>query len=164
MSAGAPSASGSSRRLEIGANALTMLSVAPLIFARSIACRTASDAVSDPSVPTTIRVNMPPPSARSPYRADTSGGAGGDSGQGSRFGRFAAAEFVLVRFDVGGRQAAEAEADDFFRRRRDLHDRDHHRGREADDEDDQSYSPRVGHAGTPRAKPRPILADGVRAG
>ena len=34
-----------------------MLSVAPEIFARSIAWRTASPAVSDPSVPTTMRVN-----------------------------------------------------------------------------------------------------------
>src|ERR1700753_4133002 len=106
MSAGAPSASVWIRRLETGANALTTLSVALLIFARSIACRTASAAVSDPSVPTTIRVNTPPPSARSPYAADTNGGAGGRRGEPSRFGRFAAAVFVLVRFGVGRGQRA----------------------------------------------------------
>jgi hypothetical protein len=64
MSGGAPSCSPWMRRLETGWKALTMLRVAPVIFARSIACRTASSAVSEPSVPTTIRVNKPPPSAR----------------------------------------------------------------------------------------------------
>src|SRR5580692_6224393 len=141
-----------------------MLSVAPLIFARSIACRTASAAVSDPSVPTTIRVNTPPPSARSPYGADTNGDAGGPGGEGSRFGRFAAAVFVFVGFDVGRRQAAEAEADDFFRRRGDLHDRDHHRGHQADDQHDHSDSPGVRHKATLERSARPILAAGPPAG
>src|SRR6185295_13311863 len=38
-----------------------MLSSAPTFFARSAACRTASFAVSEPSVPTTIRANIQPP-------------------------------------------------------------------------------------------------------
>ena len=42
-----------------------MLSCAPASLARSIAWRTASAAVSDPSVPTTMRVNTPASSARS---------------------------------------------------------------------------------------------------
>src|SRR6201994_1935089 len=102
MSAGAPSASVWIRRLETGAKALTTLSVALLILARSIACRTASAAVSDPSVPTTIRVNTPPPSARSPYAADTNGGAGVRRREPSRFGRLGAALFGPVGFGVGG--------------------------------------------------------------
>src|ERR1700760_3555365 len=107
MSAGAPSASVWIRRLETGAKALTTLSVALLILARSIACRTASAAVSDPSVPTTIRVNTPPPSLAhrtAPILAAYSG-----------FGRFSLPIFVFMRIHVGRREAAEPEADDFFR-------------------------------------------------
>src|ERR1700754_2582362 len=133
-----------------------MLNVAPLIFARSIACRTASAAVSDPSVPTTIRVNTPPPSLAhrtAPILAAYSG-----------FGRFSLPIFVFMGFDIGRRETAEPEADDFFRRRGELHDRDHHRGHEADDQHDHSDSPGVRHTATLERSVRPIPAGAAPAG
>src|SRR5918994_4832381 len=98
-----------------------MLRVAPENFARSIAWRTASAAVSDPSVPTTMRVNTPPPS--SSLRAGSI--------------------LTLLR-----RETAEPVAEDFGRRRRQAHDRDRHRGDEADDQDHHPGLPDPGHGRT----------------
>src|SRR4051794_7194472 len=69
MSSGACTRSSRSRWLPTGSKALTRWIVAPTEPASSVAWRTASPAVSDPSVPTTIDVNItlpPKESARNP--------------------------------------------------------------------------------------------------
>ena len=59
MSFGTCCASSRSRALETGSYALTRSIDEPTAYASSVAWRTASLAVSEPSVPTTIRSNMP---------------------------------------------------------------------------------------------------------
>ncbi len=60
MSLGASSRSSRSRAEDTGSNALTTSSDAPVFFASSVASRTACLAVSEPSVPTTMRANIYP--------------------------------------------------------------------------------------------------------
>src|SRR4051794_13033179 len=103
--------------------------VAPVSFARPIACLTASAAVSEPSVPTTMRLNTRASSfARRTALILAAGVAPG----------------LAARLALGG-QAAEAVAEDFFRRRCQPVDGDRHRGEQADDQQDQPVSPERGH-------------------
>ena len=61
--AGRSPCSSSTRRRGTGSKALTMSSCPPVSLASSDAWRTASVAVSEPSVPTTIRLNTSPVSS-----------------------------------------------------------------------------------------------------
>ena len=75
MSAGALRLSSRSRASDTGAYALTSSSLAPTAFAMSTASRTAWVAVSEPSVPTTIELNMLPPSGDWSKAGPATGGA-----------------------------------------------------------------------------------------
>src|SRR5215207_8252918 len=117
-----------------------MLSVAPESLARSVAWRTASRAVSEPSVPTTMRVNTPRLLC-SVWTALTLT---------PRLG------IVVNASQRLGGPAAKAVAEYFDGRRREADDGDRHRDQEAGDEDHHSNFPGPGHAGR--------LAVGHRAG
>src|SRR5215207_8940998 len=122
-----------------------MLSVAPASLARSVAWRTASRAVSEPSVPTTMRVNIPRLLC-SVWTALILT---------PRLGPVVNASQRLRR------TAPETVAENFFRRRREPHDADRHRGQQADDEDDHPDFPGPGHAGRLAAARRGLgLVDG----
>src|SRR3954447_6381501 len=98
-----------------------MLSCAPESLATSTAWRIASPAVSEPSGPTTMRVNTPPPRL------------------GRRTGR------ILTPRLAVGREAAEVVADDLGGRRREADDRDRHRGEQTGEEDRHPDFPQSWH-------------------
>src|SRR4051794_14668720 len=98
-----------------------MLSWAPESLATSTAWRIASPAVSEPSVPTTMRVNTPPPLL------------------GRRTGR------ILTPRLAVGRKPAKAVADDLRGRGREANDRDRDRGEEAGEEDRHPDFPQSWH-------------------
>src|SRR6478735_10934463 len=109
-----------------------MLNVAPESLARSVAWRTASEAVSEPSVPTTIRLNTAPP----------------------LLGRRWTALILTPLVGLGG-DSAEPVAEDFGRGRREAIDRDRHRGEQRDDEHDHPDFPQQRHRRQPSREPAP---------
>src|SRR4051812_34701690 len=99
-----------------------MSSRAPESFASSVACRTASAAVSEPSVPTTMRVNIPPP----PLMVAWTGGR------------------ILTR-GLLPVVPLETVAEDLGRGGDQLHGADHHRRQQADDENHERCFPQCWH-------------------